>query len=179
MSQPVSGADRELIATIENALNQDSKEVGFREFIAQSNALERIIPDQRQCAAAALVAVAAAHSKLDSTQIARAIGERLRLLTDYESGYQSDSEKSQGAEIADKTSAVAELEGRVRDLDAEIARLNGEREQALNEVARLQEGLSGVAQKYEENLARFRGAVNALRVKFTQLLNFVAPSAPK
>ncbi len=169
--------DKEFDTVIVEALEQDSKEPGFREFAAQFKALSSIIPDKGQCTAAALAAVSAANPKLNATQVAKAIGERLRLLSSYESSYEADSRKSEQTEASDKQTSVSDSQSRIRELEAEIARLTGERAQLESQVGQLESELSGVTQKYDGYRARFGGTIQSRRNELKNILKFVAPGA--
>lgn len=173
-STPV--VDQEFDAVIGNALEQDSKEPGFKEFTIQLTALSGIITDKGQCASAAVATVSASNPKLNATQITRSIGERLQLLSTYESSYKDDSGKSEQAENQDKRNAISEAEDRIHDLDAEIARFQSERTQLQSHISKLQSELAGVTQKYDGYRGRFHATVAARTDELKKLLGFVAPS---
>lgn len=178
-SQTAPAVDREFDAVIENALQQDSKESGFKEFTIQLTALSGIITDRGQCASAALATVSASNPKLNATQIARAIGERLQLLSSYESSYKDASGKSEQIENHDKRNAISEATDSIHDLDAEIARLQSERTQLESQINKLQTELAGVTHKYDGYRGRFQATIAARADELKKLLNLVAPSTRK
>jgi hypothetical protein len=176
-SRTAPTADKEFDAVILTALDQDSKEPGFKEFTTQFLALSSIIPDRAQCTAAALAAVSAANPKLNATQVAKAIGERLQLLSGYATSYEGDSRRNEGTEKSEKNSSTQDAQSRIHELNSEIARLTSERVQLEAQVGRLQGELDGVTQKYDDYRGRFEATVSARREELKRLLNFVAPGA--
>jgi predicted RNase H-like nuclease (RuvC/YqgF family) len=172
-----ASVDHEFDAVIADALGQDAKAPGYKEFMAQLTALSSIIPDKGQCVKAALAAVTAINPSLNATVVARAIGERLKLLTGYQESYDSESRKSEENETSDKRSAIGEIETRLRDIDTEIQRLAGERAQCETQAAKLNSELQGTGTKYDDYRARFNGTVQARREELKTLLKAVAPGA--
>jgi hypothetical protein len=173
------GADEGTAAEIKGLLDQDSKEPGFTEFMTQVNALSKVITDRKQCIAAALAAVSASHPTLTSSQIAKAITERLSTLTHIESGYAEDVEKAERDEAANKTQELNALGERVKELDRDILRLNNERDQAIASSTQVQNALSGVKEKYAASSRRFTSAAGNCREELNKYLTFVTPNGTK
>ncbi len=171
--------DAEFNSVIQDALNQDSKEPGYKEFMAQYNALRSIITDSSQCTAAALAAVSASNPKLNATQVAKAIGERMKLLGEYDSAYAGESDRNEEAEGHEKSSAIAQMQSRIKEFDDEMARISSEREQLASQAEKLGSELSGVKSKYDGYRQRFSNTADALRAELKTTLNFVAPGAGK
>ena len=169
--------DQEFDSAIAEALEQDSKEPGFKEFTTQFSTLSAFIVDKGQCTAAALAAVSAANARLNATQIARSIGERLQMLSGYESSYNGDCQRSEQTESTSKNASITEMSGRIQELDAEMARLQSERDNLEMQVNGLRSELSGVTNKYDGYRRRFSSTISARREQLTQMLNFVAPGA--
>jgi hypothetical protein len=169
--------DHEFDEVISEALEQDAKAPGFKEFMAQLAALSNIIPDRGQCVKAALAAMTAINPSFNGTVVTRAIGERLKLLSGYETAYDVDSRKSESAETNDKSSVISEIDTRMRDIEVELQRLAGERAQCEQQRAQLDSELQGISSKYDGYRARLNGTVDARRAELKSLLNAVAPGA--
>ena len=69
------------------------------------------------------------------------------------------------------------MSGRIQELDAEMARLQSERDNLEMQVNGLRSELSGVTNKYDGYRRRFSSTISARREQLTQMLNFVAPGA--
>jgi hypothetical protein len=173
-SEPV---DQEFDTVIMGALEQESKEPGYKEFMAQFTALSGIITDKEKCTAAALATVGAAHPKLDAKQIAKSIGERMVLLGNFLASYDDECAKNQEGETREKGGIIGESRDRIKELEADLARISAEKASLEATVGRLQSDLAGVAEKYDGYRARFHATVNARREEFKRLMNFVAPGA--
>ncbi len=171
-SQPT--VDKEFDAVISNALDQESKEPGLKEFMAQFNALSGVITDRVQCTRAALAAVSASNPRLNAQQIAKSVGERMRLLSTFEASYMDEARKRESEETRDKSATISDLENRTKEVDADMARLVAERTQLQSQVAQLQVELSTVTAKYDGPRSRFSATVSARTEEYKRLLSFVS-----
>ncbi len=171
------GVDKESDEIISGALDQDSKEPGYKEFLAQYNALSAVIVDTRTRAQAALATVSASNPKINTTQIVKSFGERLKLLSGYVISYENDASTHQEARSRSISEAVAQEERSIQELDAEIARLQNEKTERVRKLDTLQTQRAGIAQEFESNIVRFKATVDARSDDLKKIMNLITPSS--
>lgn len=170
------GVDKESDEIITGLLDQDSKEPGYKEFMAQFTALSGVISDTRTRAQAALATVSASNPKINTTQIVKAFGERLQLLSGYVTSYESDAKAHQESRSRSISDAVSQEERGIQDLDAEIARLQNEKTERARRLDSLQTQRAGIAQEYEAGIARFSVTVASRSDDLKKIMNLISGS---